>query len=190
MRRLLKKKGHTFTTSAEMGVLRDIVEKLAYITLVPEKELDSKRKPKKYVLPDGQTVVLDTELSLAPEIYFKPSEIGREVDPINKILQNLLEDLRLQYLIENEDPLIWLGTPPKMENFIERTLQITAPLKIKPSQNILLNYEDIYDKIYDLDLAETDLFDYFISSSLYKFAGSEYFINLIHKNKKRGPYND
>jgi len=184
LRRLLRKKGHRFTTSSERKIVRDIVEKFAYVALDPEKELTSRKESKRYVLPDGELLLLDNELFLAPELYFNPSVIGKEIEPLNILLKNLLEDEPLKDFIEKDGSLLWLGETPHMENFIERTIQMMAPIEIKPSQNILLNYVDIYDKIYHLNLTETDLFKNFINRSLYMVAGPSFLLDLIYENEE------
>ena len=86
---MLKDKGYSFTTPADIEVVRDIKEKLCYIV---EKNFDQELKKsqdntnndKTYDLPDGRTIVVGHERFMCPEILFQPNRAQFELEGIHK----------------------------------------------------------------------------------------------------------
>merc|ERR1712066_473810 len=81
--------GISMTTSAEREIVRDIKEKLAYVSVKYEEELqNAENSPdleKEYELPDGQVIKVGAGRFRCAEVLFKPSLIGRESDGIAKL---------------------------------------------------------------------------------------------------------
>ncbi|MFX1493569.1 MAG: actin, cytoplasmic 2, partial [Promethearchaeota archaeon] len=96
LQRLLRQKGYSFTSTAETEIVRDIKEKLCYVAIDPEKELLLSKKvagmEKLFMLPDGETISLGIERFLAPECFFNPSVIGKELDPIDDLIVSAISE--------------------------------------------------------------------------------------------------
>ncbi|KKL79000.1 hypothetical protein LCGC14_2019240, partial [marine sediment metagenome] len=96
LQRLLRQNGHSFTTSAEKEIVRDLKEKLCYVAIDPEKEIILSNKvagmEKNYMLPDGETISIGIERFLAPESLFNPSVLGKELAPLDDVIVGAISE--------------------------------------------------------------------------------------------------
>jgi len=80
--KLLSELGIDFTSSAEVEIARDIKERLCYVSLDYDKELEESKTSNKsiveYNMPDGSIIKIGNCRFRAPEALFQPSLIGKE----------------------------------------------------------------------------------------------------------------
>jgi actin-related protein len=80
--RILKDRGHSFTSSAEKEIVKDVKEKLTYVAEDYDAELkaaeESSEIEQTYELPDGSVLTIGAERFKCPEVLFQPSFIGKE----------------------------------------------------------------------------------------------------------------
>ena len=102
LEKLLGKKGMGFTTRLEKRSLKDIKEKVCYVSLNFDEEIKMAEKSeaieKIYETPFGEIITLNAERFIAPEILFTPSigEIDEKSLPeaILEVVNRCGEDLR------------------------------------------------------------------------------------------------
>lgn len=94
LQKLLYAQGYSFTTTAEIEMVRDIKESLCCVSL--HKETDCSKSSidcpeKSYTLPDGSKLTLNNERYLCPEALFKPSLLGFDFPGIHELVKETID---------------------------------------------------------------------------------------------------
>ena len=85
---MLNKKGYSFTTAAELEIVRDIKEKMCYVVNDFDQAIkDSEENhacEKNYELPDGRKILIGNERFRCSEILFSPQHAQHELEGVHK----------------------------------------------------------------------------------------------------------
>jgi actin-related protein len=149
--KILSERGHHFTTSAEREIVRDIKEKLTYVALDYDEEMNQSKsgnsKDVKYEMPDGSILTIGNERFRCAEVLFKPSLIGKEFlgiheqcyDSIQKSDIDIRKDLYSNIVLSGGTTMF-----PGLPERLTKEVQKLAPQAISSKVKVIANPERKY----------------------------------------------
>jgi len=141
MAKILTERGYSFTTSAEREIVRDMKEKLCFVSQKYQEEMEAQDADadleKQYELPDGNIVTIQKERFRAPEVLFQPSLIGKEAEGIHRLTYDSIQkcdiDIRkdlYQNVVLSGGTTMFPGIDKRLQKDVSDLAPPTAKVKI------------------------------------------------------------
>ncbi|XP_072170603.1 actin-2-like [Diadema setosum] len=140
---LLRKRGYPFETIDDVRIAKDIKEKMCYVALDFEREMEiansiiSSTITEHYTLPDGQVVTVAKERFVVPELFFDPNLMELEMPGIHEVIQNTVMkcdvDIRndlLANIVLSGGPTMYPGLSERLQKELTTLFPSSADVKV------------------------------------------------------------
>ena len=176
--KLLSEKGYSFTTKAEIEIIREMKEKLGFLSLYPnDSNAYYPNLEKLYELPDGQSIHLSTERFNCAEILFQPNLIELNCPGIDDLLFTSINlcaaDIR-KHIYQN---IFITGGNTKLKGFVQR-LEQSIPNYFPEYTNVIIRKPDMPSWLGGSILASLPIMD---NLWIHKSSYEEYGERIIHQ---------
>jgi actin beta/gamma 1 len=142
MLKILSERGLHLTSSAEREIVRDIKEKLCYVSLDFDNEYKESTKSTaaeaQYEMPDGEVITIGNERFRCPEALFKPSLVGKEMmglhDQVYSAIMKSDLDIRKDLysnIILSGGTTMFPGLPERLSKEIQKLAPSATSSKVK-----------------------------------------------------------
>jgi actin, other eukaryote len=138
MAKLLMQRGYSFTTSAELEIVRDIKQQLSYVAEDYAKELanapSNSALDKEYELPDGQVITVGQERFQCPEALFKPELLGNEMAGMHQTTYNSIMKTDIDIRKDLYNNCVMSGGSTMFAGIssrVQKELEALAPASVK-----------------------------------------------------------
>ncbi|NXC47286.1 ACT1 protein, partial [Penelope pileata] len=140
--RLLLETGHSFVSTTEREIVRDIKEKLCYVALDPIQKMQPENVTYEYILPDGRIVKAGDQLFRAPEALFVPTEVeipgpgvvGMILQSVAKCSRHIQEDM-LRNVVLSGGSTLFRGFEERLLKELQAEIPSTTPIEIISPKN-------------------------------------------------------
>ena len=144
---LLKERGYSLRNNAEREIVRDVKEKLCYVSVDFNEEMNkpsaSSVIEKSYELPDGQYITVGNERFRAPEALFQPSLVELNIDGVDETIHKAIMECDLDIRLDLYSNIVLSGGNSMYPGIEER---MTKDLIKKTGPSIIVRVFAPFDR--------------------------------------------
>lgn len=136
--KIISERGVELKTTAEREIARDLKEKLCYVAIDFEEEMElaasSTDFEKNFELPDGQIIAIGNERFRCPEVLFKPAFIGNESKGVDELLYDSIQKCDVDIRRDLYENIVLSGGTTMFQNIdkrLQKELTKLAPKSMK-----------------------------------------------------------
>lgn len=185
-RRIFMRNGHTFSTSAERAIVRDILETHAYFTIDDSKNNKNSNQGIEYILPDGEVLKVNEERYQPLEALFDPSIIGLEIEPLDQVILEIMDEEYLDEInfFQGEPYLFLSGIIPQFQHFEERMLiELENHSKFSALIKKQITIPTVLENINEIDIEKYNLYKHIIPKFMYDEIGPSKVLQLMYQRE-------
>jgi len=125
---LMCDRGYSFTSSADLEIVREIKENLCYVAADYQNEVEKNKRStdlqQEFCLPDGQVIKLEQERFQCPEALFNPSRhLGLEIPGVSQATHNSIMRCGMGIRQEMWSSVVLSGGSTMFTGFSDRMLR-------------------------------------------------------------------
>ena len=139
LQRILTERGYSFHTTAGREIVRDLKEKLCFVSMNFERDMElsatSSCLEKSYELPDGHVITIGNERFRCGETLFSPSLLGMEAGGIHELTFNSIQKCDLDIKRDLYGNIVLSGGTtmlPGLSERLQKEISSLSPSTMKP----------------------------------------------------------